>query len=507
MLDESHSEDEEDEDEEEKEPAKKSATSTKKASSTTGITLQTNKSNSKKKKTPAVTPKSVTVQPKQANISPVSDEFNTNKADRRTESVSSMTSSAARKSEEKHKRKAAALMASNQEKEDQINELATSQKELRKKIAALEAENEEVKETTFVVPKPSTHRSRKKHRGNNKSKSKRGLTIDYFVKKDVKQQFRLIKFVKDEEDLRKFVGNPVMDRLELDYLHHVKGESPKERQKVDAARDAFFNEWVGAKASFLNEERNYRQGRVKEACFEWMRERTRTTLFSVEDLEIVMKRDFSAWEPKTDEAGKKTTEGDPKKLAYYHELFDFYIDELLPGVVGCHQFNKAVRHFETVSNARYPVGMEGTMGGKLIVTAGSEAIVLLFFKNAKTKWEKMYDWEYTQGHTNRKTHPFPTWSPKEPTKNLEWKTLYSDSASGQNPFCGWKKAGLKEFNRIHKVMIEVRKDTDLCEKEETLAVQRLYEANKGLHESKDQEKADDTDDDGEELEMVVDDDE
>jgi hypothetical protein len=141
--------------------------------------------------------------------------------------------------------------------------------------------------------------------------------------------------------------------------------------------------------------------------------------------------------------------------------------------------------------------------GKLIVTAGSEAIVLLFFKNARRKWELMYDWEFIQGYTNRKTHPFPTWSPKDPTKNLEWNTLYSDSASGQNPYCGWKKAGLKEFNLIHKLMIQMRKDKELCDKEETFAVQRLYQANKETHKKKDQAKAENTDNDGEELEMVV----
>jgi hypothetical protein len=206
-------------------------------------------------------------------------------------------------------------------------------------------------------------------------------------------------------------------------------------------------------------------------------------------------------------------------LAYYHGLFDFYIDNLLPAVVGCRQFNDKVRHFETVSKAfndkvrhfetvskaRYPVGLESSAGmdGKLIVTSGSEAIVLLFFKNARTKWEKMYDWEVTKGYTNRKTHPFPTWSPRDPTKNLEWKTLYSDSASGQNPYYGWKKAGLKEFNRIHKVMTQVCKDKKLCDKEETLAVQRLYEVNKEVHEKNDQAKAGNDEDDGEELEMIV----
>jgi hypothetical protein len=64
------------------------------------------------------------------------------------------------------------LEAYNQEKKDQINKLA-------KKIAALEAEQEAGKEPTFVLPKPSNHRSGKKHQGNKKSMEIRcGLTID-----------------------------------------------------------------------------------------------------------------------------------------------------------------------------------------------------------------------------------------------------------------------------------------------------------------------------------------
>jgi hypothetical protein len=112
----SKEEDKDKEEDKEEPPAKKPSSTkatTKKASSTTGITLKNSKSKTNKGKPAAITPKSVTVAQKLANVSPVSDEFNTNKEDRRTASVSSMTSSAARKNDEKHKRKAAALEASN----------------------------------------------------------------------------------------------------------------------------------------------------------------------------------------------------------------------------------------------------------------------------------------------------------------------------------------------------------------------------------------------------------
>jgi hypothetical protein len=51
-------------------------------------------------------------------------------------------------------------------------------------------------------------------------KSRHGLTIDYFVKTEVKLQFRVTKFVSTEEQFRTYVADPVMDCLEQDYLHH-----------------------------------------------------------------------------------------------------------------------------------------------------------------------------------------------------------------------------------------------------------------------------------------------
>lgn len=75
-----------------------------------------------------------------------------------------------------------------------------------------------------------------------------------------------------------------------------------------------------------------------------------------------------------------------------------------------------------------------------------------------------------------------TMAPKFMQKNLEWKTLYSDTASGQNPFGGWKVDGIKEYNRLLTVMLTVREDEDLCLYQEKLAVQRLYAANKEYYE-------------------------
>jgi len=429
----------------------------------------------------------------QDETSPISEEFHSSRQQRRAESVTNMGGKSDRK-------KVKDLEDKNKEKDAALQKLLDESNELKRKLANAEKDHHD---DEFQVPLPA--RGGKKQRtAKHKMKSKRGLTTDDFVKKTAKTIFRYCKFVADDAQFRKKVGDLVMDRIEIVNLLHEDGETAEESRKVESYRDKFYQEWQNVMASGWNEERNYRQGRVKEACIlKWMKPKNTPKLFSVEDLEIVMKRDFSEWEPKTDEDGNETTNGDPDKLAYYRELFDFYIEEMVPAAAGCRPFSPAVRHFVNLSEARFPDSVE-YVGGELIVPPSTEAAILLFFKNARRKWEMMYDWEYVKGHTNKKTHPFPKWSPTEPEKNLEWKTLYSDSSSGQNPYMGWKKAGMREFVRLTRMMIDIRKDKDLCEYEETKAVQRLHAAAKYKDKAEQGGSDVDEDDDGEALDLDFD---
>lgn len=417
---------------------------------------------------------------KDKDISPISDELRINKNRRREESLHSMSStkenddrdSRDKRNRDKHKRKRHELEEENKAKDEELKRL---------KEQLQQAQNGQQAD----VPVPKSRASNKKRRNKIKkekpSVSRRGVSLDSFVKKAAKAQFRHTKFVKDLEQFRKRVGDHVMDQLEIDELHHKADESELDHQKVERYRDDFFNEWSGVMATGFNEARNYRQSRVKDACIAWLVDNKKTELFPTEDLEKVMLRDFADVEPEINEDGEQISPGDPDKLAYYHELFDFYVDKLLPAVAGANNFNEGVRHFVPVSEAKFTESDDG-LGGKLIVTPGMEALVLLFFKNARRKWELMYDHEYVKGFTNKKLNPFPTWSPKKPEENKEWKTVYSNPASGQDPFGGWKASGLKENSKLLKVMKEVRDDVSLCLFQEKLAVERLYKANKEMHE-------------------------
>jgi hypothetical protein len=331
------------------------------------------------------------------------------------------------------------------------------------------------------------------------------LSLNSFVKAATKLQFRHTKFTRNECEFRKRVGDRTMDTIELDYLHHHPGETKQEAAKVEAKRDRFFEEWSGVMAGAMNEVRNYRQGRVKDACIEkWMKIHNVPKLFPTEDLIIVMKRDFSEWEPEMDDDGNKVGDGDPDKLAHYHELFDWYIDVMLPSMCGSNDLTPKIRHFEPVSTAKCGENAGDSLVGKLICPPSQEAMALLFFENARRKWEMMYDWKEVQG----KKEKFPLYSSKEPTVNPEWKTKYSNSQSGQDPFGGWKKKGIARFNEISRMLKDVRAEPNSIVQEK-LACQRLYQKFKDNYNKVNPEKPDDSDDevDLEEEEMEFDDEE
>jgi hypothetical protein len=159
-----------------------------------------------------------------------------------------------------------------------------------------------------------------------------------------------------------------MDEVEQDNLHHKDGETPEEEAKVDLERAHFYQKYKGVMTGGFNEERNYRQTRVKDACTLWLLNHrlTTTKLFSLEDLETVIKRDLSAWEPKLDAEGNETDPGDRVKLAYLEDLQDFYVDKLIPACSGAHEFPESVRHFVPLCVAKFPTSAD-VFPGKLIV--------------------------------------------------------------------------------------------------------------------------------------------
>lgn len=527
--DSSSSEDESEEDQPAPKPQRKKRAATKASSSkvtstssTSTVRKPTSKSSSKGQKPVAVTPKNlcndVTVGTQQ-RISPISDDFNNAKIQRRAESITAMAVGKKRNHEDdegrrrsnKDKQHKKSRRSSKEDTDDDEDEdLRLDNKKQRAEIKKLAAELAAAQQQAIIadLPTPNGRRSTKKGRRAPKNKTAKGVSMDKFVKDAAKAQFHHVKFVKNDEMFRQLVGNKVMDVMEMPELLHKAGESEEVKRNVDLAREKFYHEWGHIMATGFNEERNYRQGRVKDACHEWMKNNKSPVLFPTEDLEIVMKRDLSEWEPKIDEHGAEVETGDPERLKYLQGIQDLYVDKLLPAVAGCHTFAPTIRHFIPVSEAKFPDGTEN-VGGQLMILPGTEALVLLFVKNARKKWEMMYDWEVVQGKTDKRKHPFPKYSPKKPHINPLWKTEYSNTASGQNPFKGWSHAGMKEYSRILKFMKAVRSDKDMCLQYENACMLRLYRENKDTYEKEGEanHRVESDDDDDFDLELENPDDE
>ena len=208
---------------------------------------------------------------------------------------------------------------------------------------------------------------------------------------------------------------------------------------------------------------------MKKAALAWLSEHQATNtdqkLPDADDLEFVIKRDFSKLDP--------DKEADKEKLQYYLDLLDWYVKKLVPTVAGCKLFDAKIRHFEPLSSSEIP-----NSEGKLRVPPSTEAFTLLMYKNCKSKWEAMHN------HTEIKKLKlaFPRYSKREPEQNKEWNTLYSDAASGQNKFGGWKKAGLKEFIRLQAVISKAREEKERVLEVDKGVVSRLYRTYKDKHE-------------------------
>jgi hypothetical protein len=153
----------------------------------------------------------------------------------------------------------------------------------------------------------------------------------------------------------------------------------------------------------------------------------------------------------------------------YSPVSSSFRPELRPSSTSCSPFCPLCTAKFPTSGIVFP--------GKTIVPPGTEALIYLFIKNAKSKWEAMFDHEVLKGFTNKKLHPFPRWSKLKPDENVQWKTLYSDQASGQSSFGGWKVDGLREYARLVAMMKQVRKNKTLCLKVDTEIKDRLFAAN------------------------------
>ena len=313
-----------------------------------------------------------------------------------------------------------------------------------------------------------------------KKKKKAGLCAAHVngINISVKKLFRTTKFLSNDEQLRTF-GDRVMDMMEMDELLHEPDETEDDAQKVEQARNVFFKKHEEVMTHALNEQRNYVQAEMKKVAMQYLRDNKDTNtdqkLWPSEDVEFALQRDLSEFEENDDDSDKEKGEK-AAKLTYYHQILDFFVDKMVPTVAGYKLWPQEVCHFEPISFSQIP-----NSGGKLRITAGTEAFALLMYKNCKSKWEAMHKHDVI----DKKKEKYPRYSKKQdPEKNLEWDTPYSDPTSGQNKFGGWRKKGKREYARLQKLVLAARGEKKRCREVDEATVARLFEENKDMHKKK-----------------------
>lgn len=211
---------------------------------------------------------------------------------------------------------------------------------------------------------------------------------------------------------------------------------------------------------------------LKKTCFDYAKEHNLIELPSYEVLEkAIITRDFSEFEPLDDDT-EQMKEDKEEALEKAKALFDFYVDQLVPAVAGKTLWHPKVRHFECMSSSKLK-----SAANQLRITSSTEALTVVMYKNAITKWNAMLKFNKTR----KKNQRYPTWNPRRPEENKEWRTPYSSAYSGQSKFGGWNTEGRKYFLDIQKKIIESREqNADRILQVEQESIARLFEQYKDV---------------------------
>lgn len=129
------------------------------------------------------------------------------------------------------------------------------------------------------------------------------------------------------------------------------------------------------------------------------------------------------------------------------KIFEFYWDVLLMKVVGKRHWDKHIRHYNTIQEAKH---MDERTDPRCI-THSSEAFLVLLVENCRTKWVHLSD-ESRDGKDHDPTH-----------KNLLVPFVTRDA--GQQQWGGWSLAGRKRFKELREKIIDAQKQKHVLQLE------------------------------------------
>ena len=313
--------------------------------------------------------------------------------------------------------------------------LEKEKRELQAKLDAAEAEKDEAKAKlagtkSFADELKKRYRTQLAKTGGrgtpNKAKNK-GMVMQ--IKKVTKRfLWKSVKFIGNDKQLQE-AAMMVLDRLQIKDLTHTDGESEATAEEIDLKVDDWLATFSPDVRSATNDQRSYVQSEMKKLALQWLKDGKELPPAS-EFIEIAKRNVL-----------KEGGEVDPDKEA----LFDLYL-LFVSAVAGSHTFGEKQRRSEPLS-----VAVDTT--GKLAVPAGTEAMALVMYENCHQKWLNMHDHKVTKGMAG----DIPKYSSRRHEDTKQWMAKYSDSCSGNSPYGGWGKEGIKRFTQLRKQIKELRR--------------------------------------------------
>ena len=136
---------------------------------------------------------------------------------------------------------------------------------------------------------------------------------------------------------------------------------------------------------------------------------------------------------KIEEGETEPTPENKRAVDSNREVFDWYVDELLPKVVGFSNWGPNQKFHGKVSSYTLPNSEE------LYVPKNAEAFIMLIMENCEKKWDYCYRCLAKGKKINRKA--------------VKWNdTKYSSARSGHNPFGGWNDEGRIRFVKLQEII-------------------------------------------------------
>lgn len=236
------------------------------------------------------------------------------------------------------------------------------------------------------------------------------------------------KFIADEDEL-----DEIMERILLSCEDGVKILSKVDGADKQEARKELLRSYSLTYGpdicKAINGKRSTTQSALYKAVMDRLKEKKRVPKPKT-FLKIIRRKGLQY---RTEEGADGPTPDVIEVVDSNREVFDWYVDQLLPKVVGFCNWGPNQKFHGHVSTYTQPDSDE------LYIHKNAEAYIQLIIENCEVKW----DYCIRRMQQGKEIN----------TKSKKWNnTLYSSSRSGHNMFGGWNDAGRVRFAKLQELI-------------------------------------------------------